>query len=137
MPGLDDIPVQFQPIAGVVFAIVVAVGSGLVFLRGKREGAPREKIHEFNMTGQLQDMGPVKELVGQTGLLVQQQLRTAVALEAVAAAINRLADAYLGQLKEERDEQEVETEVERRVDKQLREQRRRQSRPRKPTAPKP
>lgn len=87
MDGLEQIPTQLQPLAGLVFAIVVAIGSALVYLRGRREGAPKPKVQEFYASGQLADMGPVKELVENTGLLIQQQVRANVAIERCAVAI--------------------------------------------------
>lgn len=124
MDGLDQIPSQYQPIAGMVFAIIVAVGSAIVFLRGRREGAPKPKVQEFYAAGQLMDMGPVKELVEQTGLLVQQQVRTNMHLEAVANALKVAAEAYTGELQRERDEEEFEAEVQKRLKRELDRERR-------------
>ena len=43
-------------------------------------GPPAPKVTEFGMTGQVAEMVPVKALVEQTGLLVQQQIRTNIFL---------------------------------------------------------
>lgn len=127
---LDKIPPGYSGVATFAFVIAMAVFAAW---SNRRRVTP--KVQEFSMSGQLADMGPVKELVGQTGLLVQQQLRTALVLERLAAAVEELVKAYTGQIKAELAEQEMEDEVERRVDKQLRERRSRQRRtapPRKP-----
>ena len=87
-----NLPAEFQAFAGPVFAIIVAAGGAFTYLRSRRQGPERPKVQEFYAGGELADMGPVKELVEQVGLLVQQQLRTAVAMEKAAAAYaNHLA----------------------------------------------
>lgn len=138
MDGLDQIPSQYQPIAGMVFAIIVAVGSAIVFLRGRREGAPKPKVQEFYAAGQLADMGPVKELVEQTGLLVQQQVRTNMHLEAVAVALKNAATLYEGQLEAQATQEEVEARAQQLFERRLAEERPPRRRParRKPSTPK-
>jgi hypothetical protein len=123
MDGLEKLPPDIQQIVGVVFGVVVALWAAYVFIKGTLLGPPAPKVTEFGITGQLADMGPIKELVEQTGLLVQQQVRTNIHLEAVAVAIKRGADAYEAELAAERNEAEIEAEVERRLDRQLKERR--------------
>lgn len=134
MDGLEKLPPDIQQIAGVVFGVVVALWAAYVFIKGKLMGPPAPKVTEFGITGQLADMGPVKELVADAGLLFQQQVRTNIALERCAVAMERVVVAYEGHLADERNEAEIETEVERRLDRQLKERR---ARARRKTAAKP
>lgn len=134
MDGLDQVPAQYQPIAGFIFALIIAIGSAVMFLRGRREGAPKPKVQEFYASGQISDMGPVKELVEGVGLLFQQQVRTNIAIERCAGALEQAAAAYAGEIKAQREEAEIAAEVDRRVNQQLREQR---SRARRKTAKSP
>jgi len=115
---LDAIPADYRPLAVFVFVVAGAIGSAIAFLRGKANGPETPKVQEFTMAGQLYDMGPVKELVEQTGLLFQQQVRTNIALEAVSVEVRDLVkvaakatDAYTDHLQEV----EIEEEVERRL----------------------
>lgn len=130
MPVIEGLDPNLQWLLTTVFVLAVGVFTAWSHVRGK--AAPRPKSAEFNIAGQLADMGPVKELMEQTGLLVQQQVRTNIHLEAVAVAMKRLADAYEAELAAERNEAEIETEVERRLEKQLRERRGRERRVSKP-----
>lgn len=131
MPVIEGLDPNLQWLLTTVFVLAVGVFTAWSHVRGK--AVPRPKAAEFNIAGQLADMGPVKELIEQTGLLVQQQVRTNIHLEAACVALKRLADAYEAELAAERNEAEIETEVERRLEKQLRERRSRQRRTTKPT----
>ncbi|MCW5722774.1 MAG: hypothetical protein KIS86_16685 [Devosia sp.] len=113
---LEHIPPDWRPFALFVFIIVGAGGAALSYLRGKKVG-PETKVQESAVFGQLADMGPVKELIEQTGLLMQQQVRTNIHLEAVAVALKRFADAYEHRIEDEQREKEIEEEVQRRLAK--------------------
>jgi len=108
---LDSIPAEWRPFAVVIFVLFGGSGAVAAYVRGKKIGPESAKVHEFAMTGQLSDMGPVRELVETTGLLVQQQIRTNMALEALAAEARKATEAYAGHLREV----EIEEEVQRRV----------------------
>lgn len=134
---LEQVPAEWRPFALFIFVALGAGGAALSYLRGKKTGPEAPKVQEFYATGTLYDMGPVKELVEQTGLLVQQQVRTnmhleahtrkqgqtALALHALARQVGRLADAYEAQITADRNDAEIEDEVDRRVERQLRERR--------------
>lgn len=106
---------------GLATLIVIIAGgifAGWARVFGKKEGAPTPKVQEFYAGGQLADMGPVKELVEGQGLLIQQQVRTNLALEAVAKAVERtavVAEAYIEDRQKERADKDLEEEVRRRV----------------------
>ncbi|MBF0679912.1 MAG: hypothetical protein IR164_13350 [Devosia sp.] len=89
---MDSIPTDFQWLGGAAFAIAIAVLAAWSKVFGNKEGPATPKVQEFSVSGQLADMGPVKELIEQTGLLMQQQVRTNIHLEAVAVALKRFAD---------------------------------------------
>jgi hypothetical protein len=112
---LDQIPVEWRPLALVVFIVVGAGGAALSYLRGKKAGPEAPKVQEFYAAGALHDMGPVKELVEGVGLLVQQQIKANIHAEATAKAINRLANTIDGQIEEERREKEIAEEVQRQL----------------------
>lgn len=128
LPTFEGLDPNLQAVGTTLFFLLICIFAAWNYVFGKRPPKPPEK--EFSIAGQFSDMGPVKELVEQTGLLVQQMVRaniaeeaTAKALEDTAAALERLAKAYEGQIAAEREELEIEAEVERRVDRQLRERR--------------
>ena len=125
MDWLEAIPPGLQGIATIVFVVAMAVLAAYFHRRGASE---KDKVQEFAVSGQFSDMGPVRELVQQTGLLVQQQLRTNLALEAIINRADKLIGIYEGQIKDARNEREIEEEVARRLDQQLAERRRRQRR---------
>lgn len=135
MPAIEGLDPNLQWLLTTVFVIAVGVFTAWSHVRGK--SIPKPRAAEFSMSGQLSDMGPVKELVEQTGLLVQQQVRTnmhleahtkkqgqtALALHALARQVGRLADAYEAQITADRNDAEIEDEVDRRLERQLRERR--------------
>src|SRR5690606_21175757 len=114
---MESIPADFQWLGGAAFAIAIAVLAAWSKVFGKKEGPATPKVQEFSVSGQLADMGPVKELIEQTGLLMQQQVRTNIHLEAVAVALKRFADAYEHRIEDEQREREIADEVERRLAK--------------------
>ena len=117
---MESIPAEFQWIGGAAFAIAVAVLAAWSRFSGKKEGPEAPKVQEFYASGQLADMGPVKELVEQAGLLLQQQVRTNIHLEAVAVALTKFADTYAHRVEDEQREKEIEEEVERRLEMERR-----------------
>lgn len=112
---LDQIPVEWRPLALVVFIVVGAGGAALSYLRGKKVGPEAPKVQEFYADGALHDMGPVKELVEVTGLVMQQMVRTNIAIEATAKAIDRLAGTVEAQIEEAQREKEIAEEVKRQL----------------------
>lgn len=138
MDQFSGLEPQQQAIAGIAFLIAMGVLAAWSKFRGHREGPPKPKVQEFAVAGQLADMGPVKELVEQTGLLFQQQVRTNIHLEAnatkqgetaaalheLAVQVGRLADAYETQMAAERNEAEIEEEVQRRFEREMDRERR-------------
>ena len=130
LPSFEGLDPGLQSLGTIVFVILVGAFTAWSLVFGKK---PKEtQTKEFAVAGQLADMGPVKELVEQTGLLVQQQIRTNIFLERCAVAMEKATTAYEGHLAAERNEAEIEAEVERRLDHQLRERR---SRARRQSAP--
>jgi hypothetical protein len=112
---MDSIPADFQWLGGAAFAIAIAVLAAWSKVFGKKEGPTGAKVQEFAVSGQLADMGPVKELVETAGLLMQQQVRTNMHLEAVAAALTKFADTYTHRVEDEQREREIADEVDRRL----------------------
>ncbi len=135
MPVIEGLDPNLQWLLTTVFLVAVGVFTAWSHVRGR--AAPKPKAAEFSMSGELSDMGPVKELVEKTGLLVQQQVRTNMHLEAVAVALKAAADAYAGQLAADRNEQDIEDEVQRRFERELERERRARRRvaPRKKPTP--
>lgn len=123
MEWLSQIPEAFRDFAAVIFAVVIAAGAAFNYLRGKKQGPEAPKVQEF--FGKMSEMGPIEKLVENTGLLVQQQLRTNVALEASAKSqaksaneLSRAAEAfeqYLVDRRKERADRDLDEEVRRRV----------------------
>lgn len=123
MEWLKGLPPEYQGLATVIFIIIAAILAARNYMKGFKEGPARPIVQEFSVAGQLADMGPVKELIEQTGLLVIQELRAAIALERLidvnmktAIALERLAKAYEDQIQERRNDEEVEEEVDRRLE---------------------
>lgn len=119
MPVIEGLDPTLQTIGTFLFMTAVAIFSAYHYVTGKKT---RPQSREFALAGQLADMGPVKELVEQTGLLVQQQVRTNIHLEATAksqdkaaAALIKFAEAYIERVEDEQREREIEDEVERRL----------------------
>ena len=112
---MDSIPAEFQWVGGVAFAIAIGVLAAWSKVFGKKEGPPAPKVQEFAVSGQLADMGPVKELIESVGLLVQQQVRTNIHLEAAAAALTKFAHTYEHRMEDEQREREIADEVDRRL----------------------
>jgi hypothetical protein len=108
---LNVLPAEWRPLAWAIFIIFGAVGAAITFARGQKKGPPEQKVQEFAMTGQLSDMGPVRELVELMGLLVQQQIRTNIHLESLAEEAGKGVAAYSKHLLDV----EIEEEVERRM----------------------
>ncbi|MGN6487326.1 MAG: hypothetical protein ACTHLT_05845 [Devosia sp.] len=122
MPALEGLDPNLQAFGSLVFVVAVGLFAAWSVIFGRK--APKEQTKEFALAGQLADMGPVKELVEQTGLLVQQQVRTNIHLEAVARALQAAADAYAGEIAAERNEHAIEEEVQRRFEREMERERR-------------
>lgn len=112
---LEQIPVEWRPLALFVFVVFGAGGAALSYLRGKKVGPEAPKVQEFALSGQLADMGPVKELIEGVGLLVQQQIRANIHAEATAKALTKFADIYEHRVEDEQREKEIADEVDRRL----------------------
>lgn len=113
VPTIEGLDPSLQAVGTAIFMVAVAVFSAFSYVRGKKP--PTETTKEFAVSGQLADMGPVKELVEQAGLLFQQQVRTNMQLEATTLALNRLGDIFEAYLQEERREREIAEEVARQL----------------------
>lgn len=126
---LSQIPDEWRPLALLIFVVGGAVSAVMTYHKGKKAGPETQKVQEFAVSGQLADMGPVKELIEGVGLLVQQMVRANINTEAMtkaieantkveaeaAAALNRFADAYLHRVEDEQREKEIADEVDRRL----------------------
>lgn len=138
---LEIIPAEWRPMALFIFVVGGALSAVLTYHRGKRAGPEKPRVQEFYAAGQLADMGPVKELVEQTGLLIQQQLRTNLALERCAVAMENATAAYQGQIAHQATQDEVEERAqqlfERRLAAERPKPRRRAPARKKPTSPSP
>ncbi len=122
MDWLDSVPPDLRGVAIVIFVVASALFAAWSSRRGAREPEDQQpKVREFAVTGQLADMGPVRQLIEDAGLLVQQQVKTNVTLERLCAAI----ETSLSEWREAREEQDREEEIERRVKERLEEERRR------------
>lgn len=115
MPDLSFLPAEWQGAAAGLFVLCMIVFAAWAHVFGKKEGPREPKVKEFAVSGQLADMGPVRELVEGVGLLMQQQVRTNLALEDVAKSINRLAAVVESQIEEARREKEIAEEVQRQL----------------------
>jgi hypothetical protein len=125
VPTIEGLDPNFQAIGTLLFVVIIAAYSAFSYITGRKQ--PKVETKEFALSGQLADMGPVKELVEQTGLLVQQQIRTNMHLEACVDRLGKLAEAYVSALDDqqrEREEAAIEEQVSRRVEE--REQMRRE-----------
>lgn len=117
LPGMPDVsflPDEWQGVVAIVFLLSMGIFAAWARTFGKKEGPPAPKVQELHVAGQFSDMGPVKELVAQMGLLVQQQLRTGIAQETTAKALAELGDmiaAHLAELRAERAEREADEEM--------------------------
>lgn len=114
MPGLEGLPVEWQGPATALFVIISVLIAAWARVFGKKE-TPPAKVQEFYAAGQLADMGPVKELVEGVGLLIQQQVKTNLHLEACALALTKFADTYAHRMEDEQREKEIADEVDRRL----------------------
>lgn len=134
MPVIEGLDPSMQFYLSTAFLIAVGIFTAWSHVRGR--AAPKQRSSEFAMAGQLADMGPVKELVEQTGLLVQQQVRTNMHLEAVATAIKEVAELYRAEMKAHASQEEVERLAQQLFERRLAEQRPPRRRPtrRKPPA---
>lgn len=112
---LETIPVEWRPLALLIFVVGGGVSAVLTYHRGRKAGPEAPKVQEFYASGQLADMGPIKELVETAGLLMQQQVRTNMQLEATAKAISYLGQVFEAHLSEERREREIAEEVARQL----------------------
>lgn len=115
---LETIPAEYRPLALLIFVVGGAISAVMAHNRGRKIGPEAPKVQEFAMSGQFADMGPVKELVEQTGLLVQQQIRTNMLLEATAKAQDKAAESlrlFCETYIHRQRELEMEEEVERRI----------------------
>lgn len=115
MPDVSFLPAEWQGIAAAVFVAAMGIFAAWARFFGKKEGPPAPKVQEFYASGHLADMGPVKELVEGVGLLMQQQVRTNIALEEMAKAVNRLSGVLEDQIEEARREKEIAEEVKRQL----------------------
>lgn len=129
MELLNQLPEGVRGLAWAVFGVLVSIGAAFAYLRGKKEGPP--KVAEFGFTGSLADMSPVKQLVEQTGLLVQQQVRTNIALEKVsvaldgcAHALHQAAAAYAGEIAARATEEEIEERAQIKFEREMERERR-------------
>lgn len=116
MPSIEGLDPTLQTVGTLIFVAVVAIFSAWSLVFGRKKATPETK--EFSVAGQLADMGPVKELVEQTGLLFQQQVKTNILLERLALAAEAAVEAW----SEDREQQDREEEVERRVAERLAEE---------------
>ncbi|MDB5540508.1 MAG: hypothetical protein JWQ89_2235 [Devosia sp.] len=117
------IPQEYTGFATVAFVILAAGFAAYSRTIGKKEGPDRPKVQEFYAAGQLADMGPVKELVEGVGLLIQQQVRTNMHLEATADAIKGLAKLYEEHLEAQATQEEVEDRAQQLFERRLAEER--------------
>jgi hypothetical protein len=122
MPDVSFLPAEWQAPAAVLFGLSMVLFAAWARVFGKKEGPPAPKVQEFALSGQLADMGPVKELIESVGLVMQQMVRTNIALEAnakaqetTASAITRFAALYEHRVEDEQREKEIADEVDRRL----------------------
>lgn len=121
MPVIEGLDPNLQLFLTTAFVVAVAVFSAWSHVKGK--SAPKQKSTEFSMAGELSDMGPIKELIEQTGLLVQQQVRTNIHLEAMATTIKEVAELYRAEMKAHANQEEVEERAQQMFERRLAEDR--------------
>ena len=121
MTPIEGLDPSFQAIGTLIFVVIIAAYSAFSYITGRKPTAKTE-TKEFAVTGQLADMGPVKELIEQTGLVAQQLIRQNIALEAnakaqeaTAKALGRFAELYEHRVEDEQREREIADEVDRRL----------------------
>lgn len=115
MPDLSFLPPAWQGAAAALFILCMIVFAAWSHVFGRREGPQEPKVKEFYASGQLADMGPVKELVETAGLVMQQMVRTNIALEETVKSLNRLGDLVEHRIEEERRDREIAEEVRRQL----------------------
>jgi len=115
MPDVSLLPAEWQAPAAVLFGICMVVFAAWARVFGTKEGPPQPKVQEFALSGQLADMGPVKELIEGVGLLVQQQIKANMHSEATAKALTKFAELYEHRVEDEQREKEIADEVDRRI----------------------
>lgn len=125
------VPGEYQGLATLIFIIAAAVFAAYSRTIGKQQGPVQPKVREFHATGQLADMGPIRELVEVMGLLAQQTIRTNLFLEKVgtelatcAKAATLAADRFVEDREEADREEEIERRAQARADEILAEKRR-------------
>ena len=115
---LDSIPADFRGLAIVVFVIGSSLLAAWSSRRGAREPDDQQpKVREFAVTGQLADMGPVRQLIEDAGLLIQQQVKTNVLLERLSVSLEKA----IGEWQAAREEADREDEIERRAQERAKE----------------
>lgn len=138
MPSIEGLDPGLQTVGTALFVIAVAVFAAWSTVFGRKPKATETR--EFSVSGQLADMSPVKELVEQTGLLVQQQVRTnmvlervAGGLEACAKALQAASEAYAGEIAARATEEEIEERAQLKFEREMERERRarRRAAPRK------
>ncbi len=119
MPVIEGLDPTLQTIGTFIFMAAVAIFTAYHYVTGKK---PKPETKEFAVAGQLADMGPVKELIEGVGLLVQQQVKTNIQLEAnakasqeAAEALTKFAELYEHRVEDEQREKEIADEVDRRL----------------------
>lgn len=115
MPDVSFLPSEWQGVAAGLFVLCMVVFAAWARVFGKKEGPPAPKVQEFYAAGQLADMGPVKELVESVGLVMQQMVRTNIALEETAKTQKHLCDIFEARLEDERRDREIAEEVARQL----------------------
>lgn len=121
MPTLEGLDPNLQALGTLVFVVAVGLFAAWSVIFGRKP--PKEHTKEFSLAGQLADMGPVKELVEGVGLLIQQQVRTNIHLEAVAVTLKSVAELYEDHLKAQATQEEVEERAQQLFERRLAEQR--------------
>ena len=108
---INALPVEWQSIGTAVFAIFVLIFAAWSKVFGKREPV-RAEVKEFAMSGQLADMGPIKELVENTGLIVVENRELIVQLKKQNEHFAKIIDLGVAELERQADEREVANKVE-------------------------
>lgn len=106
---LDSIPPDFRGVAIVVFIVASSLFAAWSSRRGAKDPDDHEpKVREFAVTGQLADMGPVRELIEDAGLLIQQQVKTNVLLERLCISLDKAIEEWTAAREEADREEEIE-----------------------------